>query len=149
MCILWQPLVFTLYSVQTHRITTAASILTSYTHTHTHTRTHTHTHTHTHIRTHACTHTHTHTHTVAERKTSLGKDWHSFCLRCTKCKKTLIPGQHSEVGTHTHTLVYADDSLYLSQWVYVHTLCTVCVCVHWLSSVNVLLSVCLCVCLRQ
>lgn len=32
----------------------------------------------------------------AERKTSLGKDWHSGCLRCEKCNKTLTPGGHSE-----------------------------------------------------
>ena len=34
---------------------------------------------------------------TAERKTSLGKDWHSACLRCEKCKKTLAPGSHAEV----------------------------------------------------
>ena len=34
---------------------------------------------------------------LAERKTSLGKDWHGFCLKCEKCKKTLTPGQHSVV----------------------------------------------------
>lgn len=32
----------------------------------------------------------------AERKTSLGKDWHSGCLRCEKCNKTLTPGSHAE-----------------------------------------------------
>ncbi|XP_048525285.1 cysteine-rich protein 1-like [Dendroctonus ponderosae] len=32
----------------------------------------------------------------AERKTSLGKDWHSGCLRCEKCNKTLTPGNHAE-----------------------------------------------------
>ncbi|CUT99156.1 cysteine rich protein 1 [Echinococcus multilocularis] len=32
----------------------------------------------------------------AERVTSLGKDWHRPCLRCTKCDKTLSPGQHAE-----------------------------------------------------
>ncbi|CAG0918611.1 unnamed protein product [Notodromas monacha] len=32
----------------------------------------------------------------AERKTSLGKDWHVFCLKCANCKKTLNPGQHAE-----------------------------------------------------
>ncbi|XP_074035021.1 cysteine-rich protein 1 [Leptinotarsa decemlineata] len=32
----------------------------------------------------------------AERKTSLGKDWHSACLRCEKCNKTLTPGSHAE-----------------------------------------------------
>lgn len=33
---------------------------------------------------------------LAERKTSLGKDWHSNCLRCEKCNKTLTPGSHAE-----------------------------------------------------
>ncbi|GFN98296.1 cysteine-rich protein 1 [Plakobranchus ocellatus] len=37
----------------------------------------------------------------AERKTSLGKDWHRACLRCEKCKKTLNPGSHSELVTWT------------------------------------------------
>lgn len=30
---------------------------------------------------------------IAERKTSLGKDWHGACLKCEKCNKTLVPGQ--------------------------------------------------------
>ena len=30
---------------------------------------------------------------TAERKTSLGKDWHGLCLKCEKCNKTLVPGQ--------------------------------------------------------
>jgi len=34
---------------------------------------------------------------VAEKKTSLGKDWHALCLKCTKCNKVLSPGQHAEV----------------------------------------------------
>ncbi|VEN44163.1 unnamed protein product [Callosobruchus maculatus] len=33
---------------------------------------------------------------LAERKFSLGKDWHSACLRCEKCNKTLAPGSHAE-----------------------------------------------------
>lgn len=33
----------------------------------------------------------------AEKVTSMGKDWHKFCLKCEKCKKTLISGGHSEV----------------------------------------------------
>lgn len=33
---------------------------------------------------------------LAERKTSLGKDWHGACLRCEKCNKTLTPGSHAE-----------------------------------------------------
>jgi len=32
----------------------------------------------------------------AERKSSLGKDWHSSCLRCERCDKTLTPGGHAE-----------------------------------------------------
>ena len=32
----------------------------------------------------------------AERKTSLGKDWHKSCLKCEKCKKVLNPGQHAQ-----------------------------------------------------
>ncbi|ROT71888.1 putative cysteine-rich protein 1 [Penaeus vannamei] len=31
-----------------------------------------------------------------ERKSSLGKDWHAFCLKCEKCNKTLTPGSHAE-----------------------------------------------------
>nr|KAF7437859.1 hypothetical protein H0235_000250 [Vespula pensylvanica] len=31
-----------------------------------------------------------------ERKTFLGNDWHSSCLRCEKCNKTLTPGSHAE-----------------------------------------------------
>ncbi|KAF7411311.1 hypothetical protein HZH66_000207 [Vespula vulgaris] len=33
---------------------------------------------------------------TAERKTFLGNDWHSSCLRCEKCNKTLTPGSHAE-----------------------------------------------------
>ncbi|XP_078089783.1 cysteine-rich protein 1 [Mustelus asterias] len=32
----------------------------------------------------------------AEKVTSLGKDWHKFCLKCEKCNKTLAPGNFSE-----------------------------------------------------
>ncbi|NXV07328.1 CRIP1 protein, partial [Cettia cetti] len=34
--------------------------------------------------------------TVAEKVTSLGKDWHRPCLRCEKCNKTLTSGGHAE-----------------------------------------------------
>ena len=34
---------------------------------------------------------------LAERVSSLGKDWHRGCLKCTKCKKTLTPGGHAQV----------------------------------------------------
>ncbi|VDO06025.1 unnamed protein product [Rodentolepis nana] len=33
---------------------------------------------------------------LAERVTSLGKDWHRPCLKCAECNKTLSAGQHSE-----------------------------------------------------
>jgi len=32
----------------------------------------------------------------AEKKTSMGKDWHAACLKCTKCNKVLTPGGHAE-----------------------------------------------------
>lgn len=32
----------------------------------------------------------------AERKQSLGYDWHPECLRCEECGKRLNPGQHAE-----------------------------------------------------
>lgn len=35
---------------------------------------------------------------LAERKQSLGYDWHPECLRCEECGKRLNPGQHAEVN---------------------------------------------------
>lgn len=35
---------------------------------------------------------------LAEKVTSLGKDWHRPCLRCERCGKTLTPGGHAEVS---------------------------------------------------
>ncbi|GFR71726.1 Ras association domain-containing protein 1 [Elysia marginata] len=32
----------------------------------------------------------------AERKTSLGREWHPSCLKCIECGKVLSPGQHAE-----------------------------------------------------
>ncbi|CAL1543399.1 unnamed protein product [Lymnaea stagnalis] len=32
----------------------------------------------------------------AERKTSLGMEWHPSCLKCNECGKVLSPGQHAE-----------------------------------------------------
>ncbi|XP_025948062.1 cysteine-rich protein 1-like [Apteryx mantelli] len=32
----------------------------------------------------------------AERKRSLGKDYHPLCLKCCLCKRQLSPGQHAE-----------------------------------------------------
>ena len=34
---------------------------------------------------------------LAERVSSIGKDWHRACLKCTKCGKTLSSGSHAEV----------------------------------------------------
>ncbi|XP_009865904.1 PREDICTED: cysteine-rich protein 2, partial [Apaloderma vittatum] len=31
-----------------------------------------------------------------EKVSSLGKDWHKFCLKCERCNKTLTPGGHAE-----------------------------------------------------
>lgn len=36
---------------------------------------------------------------LAERKQSLGYDWHPECLRCQECGKRLNPGLHAEVFT--------------------------------------------------
>uniref|UniRef100_A0A803VDH2 Cysteine rich protein 2 n=1 Tax=Ficedula albicollis TaxID=59894 RepID=A0A803VDH2_FICAL len=33
---------------------------------------------------------------AAEKVSSLGKDWHKFCLKCERCNKTLTPGGHAE-----------------------------------------------------
>ncbi|XP_075047203.1 cysteine-rich protein 1-like [Mixophyes fleayi] len=32
----------------------------------------------------------------AERKHSLGKDYHPLCLKCFQCKRQLTAGQHAE-----------------------------------------------------
>jgi len=32
----------------------------------------------------------------AERRQSLGYDWHPYCLKCEECGKVLNPGQHAE-----------------------------------------------------
>ncbi|KAG2467462.1 cysteine-rich protein 2 isoform X2 [Polypterus senegalus] len=32
----------------------------------------------------------------AEKVSSLGKNWHRFCLKCERCCKTLSPGSHAE-----------------------------------------------------
>ena len=34
---------------------------------------------------------------LAERRQSIGFDWHRQCLKCEECGKVLIPGQHAEV----------------------------------------------------
>ncbi|XP_007437849.1 cysteine-rich protein 2 isoform X1 [Python bivittatus] len=46
---------------------------------------------------------------AAEKVTSLGKDWHKFCLKCERCNKTLTPGGHAEHDTkpYCHKPCYA------------------------------------------
>ena len=34
----------------------------------------------------------------AERRQSIGFDWHRECLKCQECGKVLNPGQHAEVS---------------------------------------------------
>ena len=34
----------------------------------------------------------------AERRQSMGFDWHRECLKCEECNKVLNPGQHAEVS---------------------------------------------------
>lgn len=41
---------------------------------------------------------------VAEKVSSLGKNWHRPCLRCERCSKTLAPGSHAEVLAGSLTL---------------------------------------------
>ncbi|XP_055028747.2 cysteine-rich protein 2 [Misgurnus anguillicaudatus] len=45
----------------------------------------------------------------AEKVTSLGKDWHKFCLKCERCSKTLSAGSHAEHGgkPYCHKPCYA------------------------------------------
>ena len=35
---------------------------------------------------------------IAERRQSIGFDWHRECLKCNECGKVLNPGQHAEVS---------------------------------------------------
>lgn len=39
----------------------------------------------------------------------MGKDWHSACLKCERCSKTLTPGGHAvrEDKPYCHTPCYA------------------------------------------
>ncbi|KAI4875105.1 hypothetical protein NFI96_025233, partial [Prochilodus magdalenae] len=48
-------------------------------------------------------------HPLAEKVTSLGKDWHKFCLKCERCSKTLTSGGHAEHGgkPYCHKPCYA------------------------------------------
>ncbi|KAF4102412.1 hypothetical protein G5714_017212 [Onychostoma macrolepis] len=40
----------------------------------------------------------------AEKVSSLGKDWHKFCLKCERCSKTLTAGGHAECERCSKTL---------------------------------------------
>lgn len=44
---------------------------------------------------------------LAERVSSIGKDWHRGCLKCAKCKKTLTPGGHAEVTQLEFSYAYS------------------------------------------
>uniref|UniRef100_A0A671MUF3 Cysteine-rich protein 2-like n=2 Tax=Sinocyclocheilus TaxID=75365 RepID=A0A671MUF3_9TELE len=33
---------------------------------------------------------------ISEKVSSLGKNWHRFCLKCERCSKILSPGGHAE-----------------------------------------------------
>uniref|UniRef100_A0A672GG52 Zgc:195282 n=1 Tax=Salarias fasciatus TaxID=181472 RepID=A0A672GG52_SALFA len=39
----------------------------------------------------------------AEKKRSLGRDYHPLCLKCQKCNRQLTAGQHAEVQTINKT----------------------------------------------
>ena len=41
---------------------------------------------------------------LAEKVTSLGKDWHRPCLKCQKCGKVLNSGGHAEVRYYYYIL---------------------------------------------
>ena len=43
---------------------------------------------------------------VAERRQSIGFDWHRECLKCNECGKVLNPGQHAEVSLDKNVLWY-------------------------------------------
>ena len=58
---------------------------------------------------------------LAERKSSLGHDWHPNCLRCESCKRMLNPGRHSEVLYGVRACICACMCAYIRS--------CVCVCV--------------------
>ena len=41
---------------------------------------------------------------IAERRQSIGFDWHRECLKCNECGKVLNPGQHAEVSLDKNVL---------------------------------------------
>ena len=48
---------------------------------------------------------------AAERRQSIGFDWHRECLQCQECGKVLNPGQHAEVMSET--VLHCKPSTYL------------------------------------
>ncbi len=52
-------------------------------------------------------------HLSAERRQSLGFDWHPTCLRCQECGKILNPGQHAEVPHFQRRLCLVLNFLYI------------------------------------
>ena len=62
---------------------------------------------------------------LAERKSSLGHDWHPNCLRCESCNRMLNPGRHSEV-----LCVYVCVYVIMCVHAYVCMCVHVCVCVY-------------------
>ena len=63
---------------------------------------------------------------VAERKSSLGKEWHPTCLRCENCDRLLSPGRHSEVHICSRVVQLQTQCGYI----HVHTLYIVIMHVH-------------------
>ena len=56
---------------------------------------------------------------VAERRSSLGKEWHPTCLRCGSCDRLLSPGGHCEV----HPLISLISQLhYIAHFMGTHLL---------------------------
>jgi hypothetical protein len=48
----------------------------------------------------------------AERRQSLGFDWHPTCLRCQECGKVLNPGQHAEVHIQRRLCLVLNSFIY-------------------------------------
>ncbi|OQV24761.1 putative Cysteine-rich protein 1 [Hypsibius exemplaris] len=48
----------------------------------------------------------------AERRTSMGRDWHRECLKCDRCNKTLVPGSHAEHDGRTYCNIPCYQALF-------------------------------------
>lgn len=53
---------------------------------------------------------------LAEKVSSLGKNWHRFCLKCERCSKILSAGGHAEVSKTKADIAYWDDIKEISLW---------------------------------